>query len=226
MAKSTYQNPVKKMIPSKLETGFQQFLYQHVGKHIPKSMTPNDMTLVGALGGLAAVIFTLLTNLSPWFFLGTIAGVAVHLIADDLDGYIARNRGMSSRAGAYFDLITDVLFSTFLLLAMGLTPYCSMKLAAFAAPLYGVTNVTIMNYIIYFNEFQFPRLGPIEAHLSYAAVCILGLIFRTKEIVTIGSVGFTVMDLIMLIGMIPMYYEMIRLQIRLFRRLKETDRSE
>ena len=91
----TYKNPVKKLIPSKLETGFQQFLYKHVGKHIPKGMTPNDMTLVGALGGLAAVIFTLLTNISPWFFLGSVLGIAVHLIADDLDGYIARNRGMS-----------------------------------------------------------------------------------------------------------------------------------
>ena len=191
MAKQTYQNPVKKLIPSRLETGFHQFLYKHAGKYIPAGMTPN-------------AIFTLLTNFSPWFFLGTIAGIAVHLTADDLDGYIARNRGMSSRAGAYFDLITDVLFSTFLLLAFGLTPYCSMKLAAFAAPLYGVTNVTIMNYIIYFNEFQFPRLGPIEAHLSYAAICVLGMIFRTKEILTIGSAGFTVMDLVMLIGMIPM----------------------
>lgn len=218
-----YQNPVKKMIPSKLETGFQKFLYQHVGKHIPKWMTPNQMTLVGALGGLAAILFTLLARFTPWFLIGTIAGIVVHLIADDLDGYIARNRGMSSRAGAYFDLITDVLFSTFLLLAFGLSPYCSMTIAAFAAPLYGVTNVTIMNYIIYFNEFQFPRLGPIEAHLSYAAVCVLGMIFRTKAILTIGSISFTVMDILMLVGMIPMYYEMIRLQIRLFRRLKETD---
>lgn len=219
----TYKNPVKKLIPSKLETGFQQFLYKHVGKHIPKRMTPNDMTLVGALGGLAAIIFTLLTNISPWFFLGTVLGIAVHLTADDLDGYIARNRGMSSRAGAYFDLITDVLFSTFLLLAFGLTPYCKMEIAAFAAPLYGVTNVTIMNYIIYFNEFQFPRLGPIEAHLSYAVLCILALLFRTKALLTAGGTGFTIMDIIMLAGMIPMYYEMIRLQIRLFRRLKKTD---
>lgn len=222
----TYKNPVKKLIPSKLETGFQQFLYAHVGKHIPQSMTPNDMTLVGALGGLAAIIFTLLANISPWFFIGSIAGIAVHLIADDLDGYIARNRGMSSRAGAYFDLITDVLFSTFLLLAFGLTPYCKMSIAAFAAPLYGTMNVTIMNYIIYFNEFQFPRLGPIEAHLSYAAVCILGMIFREKALLTLGGIGFTVMDIIMFLGMIPMYYEMVRLQVRLFRRLKETDAGE
>ena len=147
-----YTNPVKKMIPSKLETGFQQFLYKHVGKHIPKSLTPNDVTLIGALGGLFAVVSTLLANVSPLFFIGTLLGLAIHLVADDLDGYVARSRGMSSRAGAYFDLITDVLFSTFLILSFGLTPYCNMAVAAFGAPLYGVMNVTMMNYIIYFNE--------------------------------------------------------------------------
>ena len=115
-----YKNPVKKIIPSRLETGFQQFLYKHIGKYIPKSMTPNQITLIGALGGLFAVISTLLTHISPLFFIGTITGSAVHLIADDLDGYVARTRGMSSKAGAYFDLITDVLISTFLIIAFGL----------------------------------------------------------------------------------------------------------
>ena len=70
-----YTNPVKKMIPSKLETGFQQFLYKHVGKHIPKSLTPNDVTLIGALGGLFAVVSTLLANVSPLFFIGTLLGL-------------------------------------------------------------------------------------------------------------------------------------------------------
>ena len=63
------KNTVKKIIPSRLETGFQQFLYKHVGKHIPESMTPNRMTLIGALGGLFAIICTLLTHISPFFFL-------------------------------------------------------------------------------------------------------------------------------------------------------------
>ena len=120
-----YQNPVKKIIPSRLETGVQQFLYKHVGKHIPGWMTPNQVTLIGALGGLLAIVSTVLTRLSPWFFLGTIAGLAVHLIADDVDGYVARQRQMASRAGAYFDLITDVLISTFLLIALGFSPYGS-----------------------------------------------------------------------------------------------------
>lgn len=218
------RNTVKKIIPSKLETGFQQFLYRHIGKHIPQSMTPNQMTLVGALGGVFAIICTLLTHISPLFFLGTLAGLAVHLVADDLDGYIARNRQMSSKAGAYFDLITDVMFSTFLLLAFGLSPYANMEIMAFAVPVYGIVNVTAMNYIIYFNEFLFPRLGPIEAHLTYVAVAVLSMIFRSNPMFRVFGLEIMIGDIILLIGLIPMYYEMFRLQIRLFQRLKESER--
>lgn len=215
-----YTNPVKKIIPSKLETGFQQFLYRTLGKHIPKNMTPNQMTAVGALGGLFAIISALLSNLSRWFLIGTIAGLLTHLIADDLDGYIARTRGMSSRAGAYFDLITDVLMSTFLLLAFGLTPFAHLAPAAFAAPLYGIMNVTMMNYIIYFNEFQFPRLGPVEAHIGYISFCILAIIFKNRAVFTLFGIGATVGDVLIVLAMLPMYYEMIRMTCALFSRLK------
>lgn len=215
-----YKNPVKKIIPSKLETGFQQFLYRTLGKHIPKNMTPNQMTAIGALGGLFAIISALLSNLSRWFLIGTIAGLLTHLIADDLDGYIARTRGMSSRAGAYFDLITDVLMSTFLLLAFGLTPFAHLAPAAFAAPLYGIMNVTMMNYIIYFNEFQFPRLGPVEAHIGYIAFCILEIIFKKHAVFTLFGIGVTVGDILIVLAMLPMYYEMIRMACALFSRLK------
>ena len=215
-----YTNPVKKIIPSKLETGFQQFLYRTLGKHIPKNMTPNQMTAVGALGGLFAIISVLLSNLSRWFLIGTIAGLLTHLIADDLDGYIARTRGMSSRAGAYFDLITDVLMSTFLLLAFGLTPFAHLAPAAFAAPLYGIMNVTMMNYIIYFNEFQFPRLGPVEAHIGYIAFCILAIIFKNRAVFTLFGIGATIGDVLIVLAMLPMYYEMIRMACALFSRLK------
>lgn len=218
------KNTVKKIIPSRLETGFQQFLYKHVGKHIPESMTPNRMTLVGALGGLFAIICTLLTHISPFFFLGTLAGLLVHIVADDLDGYIARNRNMSSKAGAYFDLITDVMFSTFLLLALGLSPYANMEVMAFAAPVYGIINVTAMNYIVYCNEFLFPRLGPIEAHLTYGAVAVLSMIFRGKSFFCIFGMNIMIADIVLFIGLIPMYYEMFRLQIQLFRRLRESER--
>lgn len=219
-----YTNPVKKIIPSRLETGFQQFLYRRIGKHIPKNMTPNQMTLISALGGLFSIISTLLTNISPMFFIGTIIGLAVHLVADDLDGYIARERQMSSKAGAYFDLITDVLFSTFLMIALGFSPYGSLEVMIFAAPVYGIINVTAMNYIIYLNEFLFPRLGPIEAHITYTLLSVLSMIFGSKPIFTLFGVGFKIADIIIAAGLIPTYFEMVRLQIQLFRRLKGTEK--
>ena len=219
-----YTNPVKKIIPSRLETGFQQFLNRRIGKHIPKNMTPNQMTLISALGGLFSIISTLLTNISPMFFIGTIIGLAVHLVADDLDGYIARERQMSSKAGAYFDLITDVLFSTFLMIALGFSPYGSLEVMIFAAPVYGIINVTAMNYIIYLNEFLFPRLGPIEAHITYTLLSVLSMIFGSKPIFTLFGVGFKIADIIIAVGLIPTYFEMVRLQIQLFRRLKGTEK--
>lgn len=219
-----YTNPVKKIIPSRLETGFQQFLYRRIGKHIPKNMTPNQMTLISALGGLFSIISTLLTHISPIFFIGTIIGLAVHLVADDLDGYIARERQMSSKAGAYFDLITDVLFSTFLMIALGFSPYGSLEVMIFAAPVYGIINVTAMNYIIYLNEFLFPRLGPIEAHITYTLLSVLSMIFGSKPIFTLFGVGFKIADIIIAVGLIPTYFEMVRLQIQLFRRLKGTEK--
>lgn len=219
-----YKNPVKKMIPSKLETGFQQFLYKNVGPHIPKGMTPNMMTTVSALGGVFAIAMTLMTNVSRWFWLGTIAGLAVHLVADDLDGYIARSRGLSSKAGAYYDLMVDILFSTFLLISIGLTPAAHLLPMAMGAPLYGIMNVTMMNYIIYFNEFQFPRLGPIEAHISYTVIALCAMIFEGRRVFRLCGYGVTVVDIIAVIAMIPMYYEMIRMMIALFRRLEESQK--
>lgn len=218
-----YTNPVKKIIPSKLETGFQKFLYKYVGPHIPSGMTPNQVTLIGALGGLFAIICTALTCVSVWFFVGTIAGLWLHLIADDLDGYVARSRQMSSRAGAYFDLITDVLFSSFLMLALGLSPYANAEVMIFAVPVYGIVNVTAMNYIIYYNEFLFPRLGPIEAHLTYTAVAVLSMALGTEPLFSFLGLGIKIADIIIFAGLIPTYYEMIRLQIQLFRRLKKEE---
>ena len=113
MLKEREKQTVKKIIPSRLETGFQQFLYKYIGKHIPPNMTPNQMTFIGALFGFLGILCTFFVFVSKYFFIGTIIGLIIHLVADDLDGYIARTRNMSSKAGGYLDLITDIMFITF-----------------------------------------------------------------------------------------------------------------
>ena len=85
---------------------------------------------------------------------------------------------------------------------------------------------TAMNYIRYLNEFLFPRLGPIETHLLFIVICILGMIFGTEPVLELCNFKFKVADVIFVVGGIPMYYEMIRLQIQLFKRLSVKDREK
>lgn len=212
---------LKKIVPSKLENAFYPIIYNTFGKLIPDRMTPNQMTLIGALGGLFGIICAFLARFNKFFLIGTIIGIITHFICDDLDGYIARKKKMSSNAGAYFDLLTDILHITYLLIALSFAKIVSLQIIVFLVPVYALLMFTAMNSIRYLNEFPFPRLGPIETHLLFVIICILGM--------TIGNIpipklyNFRIIDIIFILGGIAMYYEMIRLQIQLFRKLREQD---
>lgn len=224
--KEENKEKVKKIIPSKLETGFQQLLYKTLGKHIPEKMTPNQITLIGALGGLFGILCGFLAKINLLFLLGTIGGLLCHLICDDLDGYVARTRNMTSTAGGYFDLLTDILHITYLIIALAFAGVVSFQISIFLVPVYGLIIFTAMNYILYLNEFLFPRLGPIETHLFFIILCIGSMICGKVPVFRIMNVDFKFADMVFIVGGIPMYYEMIRLQIQLFRRLSEKDNEE
>ena len=49
MNKEENSNKVKKIIPSKLETGFQQILYKTLGKHIPKRTSLLDLSVINVI---------------------------------------------------------------------------------------------------------------------------------------------------------------------------------
>ena len=226
MNKEENSNKVKKIIPSKLETGFQQILYKTLGKHIPKNMTPNQITLIGALGGLFGIICAFLSKINILFLIGTIFGLLCHLICDDLDGYVARTRKMSSNAGGYFDLLTDILHITYLIIALSFAGVVSFEVSIFLVPVYALIIFTAMNYILYLKEFLFPRLGPIETHLFFVILCVGSMILGTEPIININNINLKFADIVFIVGGIPMYYEMIRLQIQLFKRLNLEERQE
>lgn len=220
------EHKVKKIIPSKLETGVQQLLYKTIGKHIPPDMTPNQITLTGAAGGLFGIICAFLSKTDPLFLLGTILGLLCHLICDDLDGYVARTRNMSSLAGGYLDLLTDILHITYLVIALTFAGFVSFEISIFLVPVYALIIFTAMNYILYLKEFLFPRLGPIETHLFFVVICIVSMLSGTGDVLRIGDFGLKLADVFLIAGGIPMYYEMIRLQIQLFGRLSKKDEEE
>lgn len=219
----TDEKKVRKIIPSKLETGFQQFLYKTLGKRIPLWMTPNQITVIGALGGLFGIVCAGCARFSPGFLFGVIAGLLIHLIADDLDGYVARTRNQTSKAGAYLDLITDIMHITYLIIALSWSGYLNPAIAILLVPVYALLMVTCMNTIQYFNEFLFPRLGPIETHLFFIVLCVCNLLYGPDPVFTVAGLAFSLADGIMVFGGVLMYYEMIRMQIQLFGRLKKVD---
>lgn len=220
------EEEIKKVIPSRLETGFQQLLYRTIGKHIPKNMTPNQITLIGAIGGLIGIVCAFLSKVNPLFLIGTILGLLCHLICDDLDGYVARSRKMTSKSGGYFDLLTDILHITYLIIAISFAGFVSFEISIFLVPVYALIIFTAMNYILYLKEFLFPRLGPIETHLFFILISVGCIIYGNSSIVTIMEFDLKFADIVFIVGGILMYYEMIRLQIQLFKRLKILDKKE
>lgn len=220
------EQKVKKIIPSKLETGVQQLLYKTVGVRISRIMTPNQVTLIGAIGGLIGIVCAFLSKFNSLFLIGTIFGLLCHLICDDLDGYVARTRNMTSAAGGYFDLLTDILHITYLIIALSFAGFISFEISIFLVPVYALIMFTAMNYILHLKEFLFPRLGPIETHLFFIVLCIGSMIFGSNTIIEILELKLKFADVVFIVGGIPMYYEMIRLQIQLFRRLSKKDVEE
>ncbi|MDE7417956.1 MAG: CDP-alcohol phosphatidyltransferase family protein [Lachnospiraceae bacterium] len=216
---------MKKIIPSRLETGVQKFLYRTIGERIPEHVTPNQITLLGALGGLGGIICAALSGWNRWILAGTICGLACHLICDDLDGYVARTRNRSSKAGGYFDLLTDILHITYLIIALAFAGVIHFHVAIFMVPVYALLMFTAMNYILHLDEFLFPRLGPIETHLFFAVICIIGIVYQGDWAIVFCGFACNPADIVVLAGGLLMYYEMIRLQIQLFQRLNQYDKK-
>lgn len=214
---------VKKIVPSKIEHFFYGIIYKYIGERIPPKVTPNQITLAGAIGGLIGIGCAFLSVISRWFLIGTVLGIMCHFICDDLDGYVARKRNMTSLAGGYFDLLTDILHITYLIIGLSFAGVISFQIAIFMVPVYALIIFTAMNYIHYLGEFLFPRLGPAETHIFFVALCVGSMIIGTDSLFYIGNFGFKFADLICIVGGVLMYYEMIRLEIQLFRRLSEKD---
>ena len=226
MSKEENNNKINKIIPSKLEKSVEQILYKTLGKHIPKNITPNQITMIGALGGLIGIICAYLSKFNVLFLIGTIGGILCHLICDDLDGYVARTRKMTSKAGSYLDLLTDILHITYLIIALTIAGVIKYQISMFLIPVYALIIFTAMNDMLYFKQFLFPQLGPVETHLFFIALCIGTMIFKNNQIININSINFNLADLMCIIGGLLMNFEMVRLQVKLFNNLTKLDKEE
>lgn len=220
------ESGVKKVVHGFIEKLVDKIAINTLGRIIPSFVTPNMMTAFGAIGGLFGIVCAFLAKIHPLFLIGTCIGVFTHMVTDSLDGYIAKKRNLSSKAGAYFDLLTDILHLTYLLIALAFSGVVDIRIVIFLVPVYALIIFTSMNEIHYLNVFSFPSLGPNETQLFFIALLIGSMITGCKPLFTIKGFGVKFGDLVALIGGIPMYIEMIRLQITVFNRIKKSEQDK
>lgn len=217
------KNAPLKTVPSVMERKFADFTYKFAFL-IPETVHPNVVTTIGIIAGMIGSLSFFLGTFSKWFFLLSILGLLVHIVCDNLDGYMARTRNQKSLRGGFFDIMSDTLVCTFTLLFIGLSSYGHLEFAAFGAPLYGVHMLCTLHYIMIYNEFPFPPFGPFEIHLTYIAVAIINLIFGPVVVFHIGSFPMYLLDIIMIPMIIGAAAEVCRMAFKLFFRLKKEGR--
>lgn len=96
-------------------TNLQNILVQGVDKIIPKSVTPNQITLTGLVANILLCIVYVTGHLSFGTFL---LGILCTQIFDILDGGIARIRDKVTENGKLLDQLTDSISAILLLLAI------------------------------------------------------------------------------------------------------------
>ena len=95
---------------------------------LPDWVTPNQVTVIGCGGmAVAGLAFYLAGFNRSWFVAAELA-VIVHWLADHLDGYLARARGLTSDRGLFLDMYLDMASVIFLLYGIGSAPYASFQI--------------------------------------------------------------------------------------------------
>lgn len=208
---------VDKQIPSFLENSFAKVTDRWADR-LPGRFTPNQITCCGLLLGLAGALCFALGGWNRWLFLGAILGVFIHLVADNMDGYYARKWNRCTRAGAYFDIMSDVLVTTCCLIAIGVGGYANARIVLFLVPLYGIYYITALHSIYLVGVFPFPRMGPFEIHTSFVVVALINLIFGVVNLSPFG-ITLSLTDLILLGGLMIEVLELAELSVKLIRAL-------
>lgn len=222
-AEQNKDNEPLKTVPSILENKFADFTYKFV-KFIPETVHPNVVTAIGIIGGILGGLCFFLASFSRWFFIPAALGILTHIVSDNLDGYMARNRNQKSVRGGFFDLCSDVLVCTFTALFIGLSSYAHLEFTAFGAPLYGIHIMVTLHYIMHYNEFPFPPFGPFEIHSLFVLLAILGGIFGPVTLFYIGSFPIMLFDVFLLPSTIGAGLYILKFGLDLFFRLKRDGR--
>lgn len=174
-------------------------LLTYIVARLPLWVTPDQLTLLGVVGGAMVGLGCVLANVDlNWLWLA-VAGLVVNWFGDSTDGSLARYRRIERpRYGFFVDQFSDVVAHFFMLIGLGLSPLMRLDTALLA--LLGSLATMFYGHL----KLQFSRtwqvshhgVGPTELRIVIA-IGFLAAIFgvETPGLPISGAV-FTIFDFV------------------------------
>lgn len=154
---------------------------------VPAGVTPNAVTAFGFAMLLAAGVAAYLASFDRLWLLVMAAGIFLHWVADEVDGALARARGLSSPRGFFLDLLFDAAGGAALSLGLGFASYAQPRLMMLVAAVFLMGVVLLLLQVHLRARFALPYIGPSEIQLGTVLVALLTFANDRAAVVTLGG---------------------------------------
>jgi phosphatidylglycerophosphate synthase len=212
---------VRASLPKANQLIDERFIYafcERLLPMVPARVLPNHVTLTGfGLGVVAATAYGLGGLNRAWLGLAIVAHLLFWL-CDNLDGTLARRRGLTSLQGFFLDLTLDQVAYSLIYLGLGISGLVLLPLVAAAAVLH-LLHVHLIDMWIYLRgEERFGKFGPTELTLVITASTLASLVWPAP-LVTIAGIGLRAFDLVAVGVVVSAGIEFVRSMRLLFSQL-------
>ncbi len=136
--------------------------------HMPKTITPNMMTVLGVIASVIIFFSYWMTVYSSNFLWLASFGLVLNWFGDSLDGNLARFRHIEKpKFGFFIDHTVDTLSEILIGVGIGLSPYVRLDFALLAIISYLLMSVFvyITTYVKGVFKISYSKVGPTEIRL-------------------------------------------------------------
>jgi archaetidylinositol phosphate synthase len=200
-------------------------LLRSIAARLPRSILPDDLTLLGVVASLGiCAAYQLSNGSSAWLWVASVL-LVVQWLGDSLDGTLARVRGIERpKYGYYVDHLVDAISTAAIGIGLGLSPYMLLSVGTLIVVVYLILSINVYLESQAFGRFSigYGLVGPTEMRLILIALNTalalgLGLDF------TVVEVNLTVLDVI---GLAIAAVMIVLLMGRAIRNLRELAKAE
>lgn len=178
----------------------EQVILRNLCRHMPSSVTPDQLTGVGVLGAAVMCLCYALASWSIAFLWVGILGLIVNWLGDSLDGSLARYRSIERpQYGFFLDHTVDGFAMAFVAIGVGLSPMAHLWCALLTLVGYYLLAVLSLTTCLATGVFKisFGGFGPTEIRLGIILSTMTAAIFPIAHF-NLWEADFTIYDGILL----------------------------